>query len=132
MTTAGLALVKRLLDSGLTMWETGGRGKQITLHSASDKIREFMQLFAAEQERGKGSERSRRVKAQAAKAGRDRGKRLYGYTPGFEIIEPEAIIVDPLRRHRVLSGRLPTGAREHPDSDRAARLERLSGRIGLP
>jgi site-specific DNA recombinase len=89
----GLALLKRLLDSGLTMWETGGRGEQITLESASDKIREFMHLFAADMERGKGSERSRRVKAQAAKAGRATGKRLFGYTPGFEIVPEQANVV---------------------------------------
>jgi len=67
-------------------------GEQITLDSASDRIREFMHLFAAEQERGKGSERSRRVKAQAAKAGRSTGKRLFGYTKSWEIDPSEADI----------------------------------------
>src|SRR5213594_447111 len=52
-----------------------------------------MHLFSADMERGKGRERSRRVKAQAAKEGRATGKRLFGYTPGFEIVAEQADVV---------------------------------------
>src|SRR5436309_5430002 len=89
----GLAVFKKLLDSGLEMWETGGNGEQISLANASDKIREFIKLFGAEEERGKGGERSRRVKAQAAKAGRATGKRLFGYTKDWQIDPAEADVV---------------------------------------